>query len=174
MSPAPFRANLTLAAVLCTLPACSGTPLSGPPSLRLGRDECKECGMLVNEDRCSAGLLAELSGRREHMLFDDIGCMLDAERDGLDGYNAIDRYVHDHSTREWVTAAAATFLLVESHGFTTPMGSGIIAFAKGEDAEAARQQFGGVLMDYSALVERRKLWMRDRYGPPARPAPSPT
>jgi len=174
MSTIPICVSLALAAALGSLVACSGTPLSGPPPLRLGRDECKECGMLINEDRCSAGMLAEQSGRREHLLFDDIGCMLDAEREGLDEYTIVDRYVHDHGTREWVSAATATFLFVESGELSTPMGSGTVAFAQRKDAEAASQRYGGELLDYSALTERRKSWMQDRYGRPAGQARPPT
>ena len=36
------------------LAGCDRAPLSGPPELRLGRDECVECGMIINDDRCSS------------------------------------------------------------------------------------------------------------------------
>ena len=39
-------------AALATLASCQQTPLTGPPELKLGRQECGDCGMLINEDRC--------------------------------------------------------------------------------------------------------------------------
>lgn len=155
---------LVVAAVVFSPLAGCRSELSGPPKLRLGRDGCGECGMLVNEDRCSSGLLVERGGRREHLLFDDIGCMIDSERWGLEDTLVIDRYVHDHGTRAWVRASEATFLFADRERLKTPMGSGIVAFAARADAEAAQRMYGGELLDLATLVEARRRWLEERFG----------
>jgi hypothetical protein len=152
--------------LLGTLPACSTSPLTGPPTLKLGRDACAECGMLINEDRCSCSLLIERNGRREHLLYDDIGCMLDDERDGLDGAKVLERHVHDHASKHWVPAENAAFLFAEPSRIATPMGSGIVAFSAPQDAQAAATKHAGTIMDLPALAKRRKDWMHERYGRP--------
>ncbi len=152
---------------------CDGQPLSGPPPLRLGRDECGECGMLINEDRCSSGMLVEERGRRRYILFDDIGCMLDAEREHAahpGGQSTIlERYVHDRDTRSWVEARAAIFLFADPQALPTPMGTGMVAYATSAAAEQARHQYGGTVLDYAALAEARRRWMEERYGRPESP-----
>lgn len=155
-----------IAAVGClaALAACQNAPLQGPPELKLGRSECRECGMLISEDRCSSGLLVEIEGRREHLLFDDIGCMLDSlHNDGQ--ARVLDAYVHDHATRAWVNASIAHFVLSDPARVPTPMGSGIVAFANQQDAELAQQDIGGKLHSYTTLGPARRAWMRERYGP---------
>ena len=50
------RVSTLLLSVICaiTLVGCGGDDLSGPPTLRLGSDECAECGMIIGEERCSS------------------------------------------------------------------------------------------------------------------------
>lgn len=158
-------------ACLAGLPACGGDPSGGPPPLRLGRDECGECGMLISEDRCSSGSLEAADGRRAYVLFDDIGCMLDRERTEDGGRSVLERYVHDYGTRTWVRAEAATYLMAEPGAVRTPMGSGIVAFARREDAESAQRTHGGRLLDYAGLTEARRAWAEHRGRAPARDAP---
>lgn len=162
-------ALVLLALVSLLLAGCSGEPLSGPPQLRLGRDECRECGMIISENRCSSGLLLERAGRREYVLFDDIGCMLDVERGGLDGATVIDRFVHDYATRAWTRAADATFLLADREKLQTPMSSGMVAFSTRSAAEQARSEFGGELLDYPGLAAARKAWLDARQAAASQP-----
>ncbi len=146
------------------LPAgCSGPPLSGPPSLRLGRDECAECGMLINEDRSPGAFLLDESGRRRHVLFDDAGCLLDFQRKNTEA-GVINAYVRDYETRDWLDASAAHFVLADPDRLPTPMGSGIAAFGDATRAQAAQQKFGGDVLSYAALIPARKAWMATRYG----------
>lgn len=148
-------------ASLTTL-ACEREPLSGPPTLRLGRDECLECGMSIMEDRCSTAMLVECAGQRSHRLFDDIGCMLDVEDAGIDGCVVLERYVHDHGTRDWVAAEEALFLVTDSDALTTPMGSGLVAFARREDAERAQAEHGGAITDLAGAAIARRTWLEER------------
>lgn len=165
MSPRYSLAILAIVSV-AFIGACNRDLLTGPPELRLGRDECGECGMLINEDRCSSALLVDNAGRREHILYDDVGCMLDAERDGLSGRSVLERYVHDHDTKRWVSASAATFVLVDPKAVQTPMGSGILAYQDRAKAEATQRAHSGQLLDWAGLHPARKNWMEARYGKP--------
>lgn len=153
--------------LLSVLAACSAEPVTGPPSLRLGRDECGECGMLINEDRCSSGLLIEDAGRRDYLLFDDVGCMLDTERRKLGERRVIECYVHDYDTKAWVRADAAWFLFTSPEAVVTPMASGILAFGDRAAADRAREKHGGEVLGYAGLTAARKAWMEERYGKPA-------
>ncbi len=153
--------------ILTWLPGCVREPLSGPPTLRPGRDECAECGMLINDERCSSGLLVEEDGRRTHLLFDDIGCMLDIERDAGGDRVVLDRFVRDHGTKAWIKAGDAIYLFTDSASLSTPMGSGIIAFAIRADAERALGLYGGRLLNSTELAAERKSWLENRYRRPA-------
>jgi len=161
--------NRSLTALLLALPVaagCARDELAGPPDLRPGRDECVACGMLISEDRCSSALLVERNGRREHAVFDDLGCMLDYERENDGGFTVIERFARDYDARAWVPAAHATFLFADADAIQTPMASGIVAFADPAVAEQARARIGGRLMDYAALGEARRAWREARYGRP--------
>jgi nitrous oxide reductase accessory protein NosL len=148
---------------------CGREELAGPPELRPGRDECAECGMLIHDERAASALLVERGRRREHLLFDDVGCMLDHEHGAELG--VVERFVRDHGSREWVGAAGAAFLLTESDELHTPMGSGIASFADAADAESAQHELGGEVLDYTALGVARLEWLEARLQPARRGGP---
>lgn len=156
----------TLLLVFGALAGCGEADLTGPPALRLGRDECGECGMLINEDRSACGVLIDNRGRREYMLFDDIGCMLDIERERGADLVVLERYVRDHGDKSWVAAEAAVFLFTEPAKLRTPMGSGIAAYASRSHAEQAQRTHGGRLLTYAELAVARQTWMEDHFGKP--------
>ena len=156
------HAWLGVAVVGCVAYACGRVPLSGPPSMRLGRAECAECGMLINEDRCSSAMLVERGGRREHLMFDDIGCMLDYEEAHGDAFLVIDRFVHDHGTRAWLGAPDAVFLVTGADELFTPMGSGMVAFGDAERASQALARYGGELLEFNAIRVWRREWVERR------------
>ena len=153
-------------AAMCTLSACEHETLSGPPRLRLGFDECGECGMIVTEERSAAAALIDENGRRSYIEYDDIGCMLDDERDATEGRTIVERYVHDWESHEWIAADQAAFLMADPHRVVTPMGSGIVAYADRDRAEGAAESWGGRAMDWREVVEARRRWMDERYGAP--------
>jgi nitrous oxide reductase accessory protein NosL len=152
-----LHARWFLIGTTLVLAACDRGTVSGPPEIRLGSKECFDCGMLVSEDRCSTALLVEVDGRREYRFFDDLGCMLDHEREGLDGAVVVERFVHDFDAKAWIPAEDAVFVLGEPKSVKTPMGSGMIAFASREAAEDARRRLGGEVLRFTALVEARRL-----------------
>lgn len=145
--------TLAPAAAVITLACCQSSVLTGPPSLKLGRDQCAECGMLVSDQRCAASLLVDSDGRREHLIYDDIGCMLDAEQKAAS--NIVERHVRDYANDGWVVAQQAAFLLADPSTLPTPMGSGIVAFAVPASAEAEARKRGGVVVDFAALASTR-------------------
>lgn len=129
--------NRRLAAVslLALLPACTSRPLDGPPQLRVGRDQCAECGMIISDDRCAAALLIEeKGGYREHELFDDLGCLLDRLKALPTERRVVGVFVRDHADHCWLTASGAW--IVSDTGTHTPMGSGLVAV--GDRAAAER------------------------------------
>ena len=148
---------------VCAINGCSTNELSGPPTIKLGRHECKECGMLVNEDRCSSALLVEDRGRRDYWHFDDIGCMLDAESKHNE-VKVLERFVRDYDTRVWTHAEQAWFVMAHPKTLHTPMGSGIVAFVSRQSADAATQQFSGEVHDFPSLVQARIAYLQKLFG----------
>ena len=108
-------------AALLAVAACA-RPVSGPPEIVYGRQACSVCGMIVSEARFASGL-RDASG--DTVAFDDLGEFLDAAR--KDPALAPKAYVHDLETEAWLPARDAFFVRVP--GWSTPMGSGIAAFA---------------------------------------------
>ncbi len=154
-----MRCGLALAVVAA---GCGRTELEGPPELKVGRVECAECGMIVNEERCSSALLIERDGTREHAIFDDLGCMLDYQHAHGGEFRLVGGFVHDHGTRRWVPAATAVYLAADSDDIKTPMASGMVAFADSAAAEAAQAKHGGAIMDAVGLAAARRAWHGDR------------
>lgn len=165
----PPRAILPAVFVAAALVSCDSAPLTGPPELRLGREVCAECGMIVGEERCAAAMLVERDGKRERLIYDDIGCMLDDERDDLGGA-VIERYVHDHGTRAWVRAETAVFLVGAPADVRTPMGSGLVAFADLTSAERANIA-GATVATLQQAADARRARIEARREAPNRREP---
>ncbi len=154
-----FAAALMLSAAMLLPMACGDAGPNGPPTIRLGRDECIECGMMINEDRCSAASIIEGEEGQEYRLFDDIGCLLDWERDHAE--EAVKaRFVHDYGTRVWCDARVAGFL--DGAEVRTPMASGLLGFADAAVAESARANHGGQVLSWDALQAARLAWLARR------------
>jgi nitrous oxide reductase accessory protein NosL len=124
--------------------------------------------MLVSEDRSSAAMLIERSRGREYVMFDDIGCLLDYQRNNSDEFTEVESFVHDHPTGEWVAAQDAWYLLADRHKLVTPMGSGLAAFASQDVAAKWQAEYGGELMRADAIGEARRTWFEALYGRPGR------
>lgn len=148
------RAILPAVFAAAALVSCDSAPLTGPPELRLGRVACAECGMIVGEERCAAAMLVDRDGTRERLIYDDIGCMLDDERES-NGGAVIERWVHDHGTRAWVRAETAVFLIAAPAAVRTPMGSGLVAFEALGSAERANIPGASVATLQQAAEARR-------------------
>jgi copper chaperone NosL len=130
--------------------------MTGPPELRLGREECAECGMLVSEDRFSAAMLVDRNSETLYLFFDDVGCLLDYEHKQPGDVAVHERYAHDHGDRQWLVAEEAVYVLAGATVLPTPMGSGIAAFASREHAEATAAKLSGEVLDWPALRKARR------------------
>lgn len=145
------------------LTACAQPDLSGPPALKPGRDQCAECGMIINEDRCACGLLIDRDGIREHLVYDDLGCLFTA-LDTKEDMKVLGKFVRDYDGSGWIEFERATFLFADREKLPTPMGSGIVAYANPEPANAKRAALGGEIYDASGIRPAHTAWMESRFG----------
>ncbi len=152
-------ALVAVVALVAGQSACEQQPADGPPQLRLGRDECAECGMSIVEARSAAATIAIIDGQRSELLWDDIGCMLDWERERPDT-PVTARYVRDFDTEAWVNAQAAHFVM--SPKIKTPMASGLVAYTSADAAKACHAAHGGALLSWADLGQARTAWLRSQ------------
>lgn len=111
--------------------------------------------MLIAEERSAGALLVDRDGRRDYLHFDDIGCLLDFSSDPERTGTVTEVYVHDHESRAWIDAEAASYVCAEPGAIRTPMGSGIAAFGSRETADGMAGSVGGVVLDYAGVAQRR-------------------
>lgn len=163
MNPRPFLRTLSALAAAGALAACSSPELSGPPTIRTGRDQCSECGMIINEERCSCALLVLKDGAREYLLFDDIGCLLNT-RETAEGLVVLGAFVRDHHGGGWLDFDKAAFLFADREKLPTPMGSGIVAHSSPAAAEAERAAVGGEIHEAGGIQAAHVAWLEAHFG----------
>jgi nitrous oxide reductase accessory protein NosL len=131
------------AAALLFVAGCGQPEDSGPPEIHFGQDTCNACGMIIEDERYAAAIVTTApTGLVEKHVFDDIGEMLEFTPPA--NSKTLHRYVRDASTKQWIDADNAT--LVKLHDLTTPMGSGIAAYADPQSATNATRTHGGSLL----------------------------
>lgn len=145
-----FRGAVLGLGLAAALGACGDAMLSGPPELHVGRDECAGCGMILNDAKCAGALLVAENGTRAHLLFDDIGCMVEFERDHSPV--VVSRFVHDYARGAWTDAADAVFVVSDAGHIATPMGSGTVAYADAAAAAAKAGESQGKVVRWSDLL----------------------
>ena len=158
-----LQATIVLAAScwVSVLGGCGREEPSGPPAIRMGRDECVKCGMSIVEDRFSCAILVLDNGHLDYQLFDDIGDMFDHERASPE-LVIKKRFVHDCNTRAWHEAERCTFTYAES--VHTPMASGLAAFGDEASARAQAEKAGGRVLTFEQAAAFRVAWRVERYG----------
>ena len=139
-----------LAVVLLLGPgACDRGGKVEPPTVHYGEDVCARCNMIVSEERFATAYVADPGdGAIEPFVFDDIGCMFAHEKKNA-GASVRGRWVHDAGDLRWIEAATAHF--VRSPEIRSPMGSGILAWATRESADASAGREKGEVLDYPEL-----------------------
>ncbi len=155
---------LVCMAVLCTMAAVTGcrrAQPSGPPVIRLGLDPCAECGMLVMEEHCSCALLIAEDDQHEYVFFDDLGCLLDYQCNNPQ-IQVVDTFVRDFKTSVWTTGINAHYVFSDVHAVSTPMGSGMVAFALESAAQDHRAASSGKLHTFQELAQARRQWRAHR------------
>jgi len=101
--------------------------------------------MLISEPRYAAAYRID----DRDMVFDDIGCMLQALADEADPGSA-EVWFGDVDDGAWISSEQAVF--VHAAGLPTPMAGGIVASGNREAADAlAARQGGEVLVSFADL-----------------------
>ncbi|HMB70810.1 MAG TPA: nitrous oxide reductase accessory protein NosL [bacterium] len=136
-------------AVAALVAACSRGPSDGPPTVHFGQDVCAACTMIVSEQRFASAIVPD-DGRRDPLVFDDLGCLFSWEESNPD-VPIRARWVHDHDGPDWVRAESAWY--VRSPEIRSPMGSGVAAFASEEGARELHAERGGELREWAGLQE---------------------
>lgn len=146
------RGHLTLSILLPSIflllavTACGGTPTEpAPPTIHYGEDICEFCGMIVTEERFAAAYVT--SDGHGHV-FDDIGDMVQSHLENPEDVTAF--FVHDYESKEWIRAETAYF--VQSGDLSTPMVSGLAAFASADKADEFANQWAGDVMTFEELL----------------------
>lgn len=143
---------LMLLALSVTLISCGGESRADqPPKIEYGEDVCSRCNMIISEERYAGGIVNEDG---DALIFDDIGEMIFViQEEGLQGRRV---WVHDSESLEWIDGTSAFY--TASKDVVTPMGSGVIAFATREDAEANSDvvmTWEQILTDWEWEMQRR-------------------
>ncbi|RIK21242.1 MAG: hypothetical protein DCC51_06490 [Anaerolineae bacterium] len=140
---------LLLAMLVAALGACGGAEsYDKPPEILYGQDVCSNCNMIISEENYAS---AYWTTNGEARRFDDMGEMLAYMQSNPE--ERASTWVHDVNTAEWLRAEDAW--IVMNAGLMTPMGTGIIAVANEEDAQAlAFNQENAMVMTFSELVEK--------------------
>ncbi len=137
--------------VLCA--SCVEPDADGPPAIRAGHDACVECGMSIVDMGYAASALIDADGRRRHVVFDDMGCLLvwRAENDSTSGAHArvLEWWTMTVDRKEWIAADQASY--VAQCGRRTPMASGIVGFASNEAARGCAAGEGGIVATFASL-----------------------
>lgn len=119
--------RLAAGAGLGALVAGCSQPPPGPKTLKLGRDVCDHCNMIISEGRYAAQIWDAKRGRPS--LFDDFGCAVlhAASAGGLDKPDLMfwvaDASQDPRAAPVWLEARKASY----RDGFHTPMGYGYAA-----------------------------------------------
>lgn len=112
---------------LLALPTACGAPDDGPGPIKLGRDSCEFCGMIISEIRYAA----EIRGGANNRLykFDDIGCAVHfTQRNGWAAEPTAKFWVMSHQDgTTWLEAQKAAY----RGGLPTPMDYGFAAVPAG-------------------------------------------
>lgn len=143
------RRNLLLAGASLpfVLVACGGDEASGkePPSIKLGRDACKRCGMIISEERFASGIV---DNKGKALVFDDTGEMVATVQE--EGLNDRRVWVHGSPSLKWMDAREAWYAVTMD--VPTPMGSGVFPFDTEADAKEFADQHAGTVYAWDDLL----------------------
>ena len=147
-----FTSHVSRLTVYCSLitvllTACSRKSIEPrpPDDLAYGQDLCDACGMIIDDAKFAAATLLT-SG--EFRKFDDVGEMATYHMDHPEAQVKA-WFVHDFESEAWIRGETAYFVL--SDNLQTPMGMGVAAFEKREDAEALAAEKGGQVLTLDEL-----------------------
>lgn len=152
----PSRAAaVVIALVLATLAVgCA----RGPQKISYGTDACEFCSMTISDDRYAAAIVT-VKGRTHK--FDSVECMLQSLMEGgkLAGTGVDQWYATSYPNRGALIPAPEAAYLV-SPNMPSPMGAGVTAFAKREDAARMQQEKGGDVLDWNGVESYIRSWSK--------------
>lgn len=141
---AHLRALVAGAALALGVTACE----SGPKPIVYGSDTCAYCSMTIMDQRFGAELVTKTG--KVHK-FDSVECLAAYAQTKGQG-EAKSHWVTDFGAPGKLSPAE-TALYLRSEEMQSPMGLHLAAFADQANLDAARQQFGGEQMNWSAVLE---------------------
>lgn len=142
----------TGAALPFVLAACGGEKASGnePPAIKLGRDACRRCGMIISEERFASGIV-DSTGKAQ--VFDDAGEMVATVQE--EGLNDRRVWVHGSPSLKWMDAREAWYAVTME--LPTPMGSGVFPFDTEADAKQFASEHAGSVFSWDDLLANWKF-----------------
>lgn len=134
------------------LAGCGGEKASGnePPSIKLGRDACKRCGMIISEERFASGIV---DSKGNAQVFDDTGEMVATVQE--EGLNDRRVWVHGYPSLEWMDAREAWYVVTMD--LPTPMGSGVFPFDTQDEAQAFASEHDAPVYSWDELLANWKF-----------------
>ena len=129
--------------VVWSLPGEGGE--EGRPEVRLGRDVCDRCGMVIADGRFAAA--ARLPNGKAWR-FDDIGCLLNKLLP-YERREEVRAWVASYPDERWLEAATAWYVAASS--LRTPMAFGVVALATRAEAETEAAEVDGRVLSWSEL-----------------------
>jgi copper chaperone NosL len=144
-----LHAFLLLSLLLLTITACGSKASAepAPPTIHYGEDVCEFCNMIINEERHAA---AYITKDGEGHIFDEVGNMMQGLLKNHDISEITAFFVHDYEQQNWLRAETAYY--VRSPKISTPMGSGLVALASSEQAEALAAEVQGQVFTFEEIL----------------------
>ncbi len=123
--------NVQLSMMLLCLVGCGASGVR--PVDIFPEDNCAQCRMAISDEKFASEIVSD---EGEAFKFDDLGCMLKF-RTKRNDVKIAGIFLKDYESKEWIPYERAA--IIESD-VDTPMGSGKIAFASSEKANAFQKQ----------------------------------
>ena len=133
------------------IPGCENQTAVGPPAVLLGDSVCRQCNMILSDERWATAMIVEGPRGPEPRLFDDFNCQVNYEVENPE-LVVLARWSHSYATRRWIHTEEAGFLL--SPNLRTPMGSQVAAFASPSELENAKAELAGEAMTFDVAWNR--------------------
>lgn len=122
-------------------------PQTGIPEIKLGKQQCARCGMVIADGRFAAAW-RDAAGKAR--IFDDPGCLL-LDQIKLAPAEGTAYWVSDYRDETLIDATLAAYVV--SDAIRSPMAYGIAAFATRAAADGAQGELGGTVADWRGVLQ---------------------